>query len=178
MHLFKSTIGSGLLFLPRAFKETGTISGAACSILTGFVTMYTAITTVRCAQILCKRVRVPSLDLGEVASSSFEYGPEFLRKYGRTFKAVTNVMACFAEYQTVIIYILYVATSFQQVIEYFSTIVWDVRIYILLSAPFYCLVSLVPNLQYLTPMSVVGSLFLIAGFFVTLYYFFKDMKSP
>lgn len=70
---------------------------------------------VRCSQILCKRSRVPSLDLGEVARSSFEYGPEIIRRHSKRFKLATNLMACFAEYQTVVIYILYVATSFQQV---------------------------------------------------------------
>lgn len=48
----------------------------------------------------------------------------------------------------------------------------------IISAPFYCLVSLVPNLKYLTPFSVVGSIFLTAGFFVTLYYFFENIETP
>lgn len=55
------------------------------------------------------------MNLGEVAQFSFESGPESLRKYERTFKVTTNVIVCFVEYQTVVIYALYVATSAQQV---------------------------------------------------------------
>ena len=55
------------------------------------------------------------LDLAETARLSFQAGPVKIRKYARLFGVVTNVIICLVHYQAAVIYILYVATSFQQV---------------------------------------------------------------
>lgn len=55
------------------------------------------------------------LNFAETAQFSFQAGPERIRKYGSLFGVVTNVIICFVHFETVVIYILYVATSFQQV---------------------------------------------------------------
>jgi len=55
------------------------------------------------------------LDFAETAQFSFQAGPERIRKYARLFGVVTNVIICFVHFQAAVIYILYVATSFQQV---------------------------------------------------------------
>lgn len=65
-----------------------------------------------------------------------------------------------------------------QIVEYFSTIVWDIRIYVLISTPIYCLMAVLPNLKYLAPVSIIGSIFMIGGFLATLYYFFENMENP
>lgn len=70
---------------------------------------------VQCSQALCRRNRVPMLDFAETAQFSFQAGPERIRKYARLFGVVTNVIICFVHFQAAVIYILYVATSFQQV---------------------------------------------------------------
>lgn len=70
---------------------------------------------VQCSQALCRRNRVPMLDFAETAEFSFQAGPERIRKYARLFGVVTNVIICFVHFQAVVIYVLYVATSFQQV---------------------------------------------------------------
>jgi len=55
------------------------------------------------------------LGFAETAQFSFQSGPERIRKYARLFSVVTNVLICFVHFQAAVIYILYVATSFQQV---------------------------------------------------------------
>lgn len=55
------------------------------------------------------------LDFAETARLAFQSGPVRIRKYARLFGAITNVIICFAHYQSAVIYILYVATSCQQV---------------------------------------------------------------
>lgn len=70
---------------------------------------------VQCSQMLCRRNRVPMLNFAETAQFSFQAGPERIRKYAKLFGVVTNVIICFVHFQAAVIYILYVATSFQQV---------------------------------------------------------------
>jgi hypothetical protein len=55
------------------------------------------------------------LNFAETAQTSFEAGPEGIRKYAKVFAIITNVAICIVHYHGILIYILYVATSFQQV---------------------------------------------------------------
>ncbi|KAK0082372.1 hypothetical protein PV325_010510 [Microctonus aethiopoides] len=122
MHLLKASIGSGILFLPHAFSRAGYVSALMCSIVIGLISCHTAILTVQCSQILCKRIQKPSMDLAEIASTSFKFGPEKIRKYAVSLNVVTNILVCFIQYETAIIYSLYVASSTQQIVKIVVTL--------------------------------------------------------
>lgn len=70
---------------------------------------------VQCSQILCKRSHKTSMDLAETVFTSFQHGPKRIRKYAVHVNVVTNIFVCFIQYETTIIYALYVATSAKQV---------------------------------------------------------------
>ncbi|KAK0094557.1 hypothetical protein PV326_010602 [Microctonus aethiopoides] len=178
MHLLKASIGSGILFLPHAFSRAGYVSALMCSIVIGLISCHTAILTVQCSQILCKRIQKPSMDLAEIASTSFKFGPEKIRKYAVSLNVVTNILVCFIQYETAIIYSLYVASSTQQLLEYFFNLQLNIRIYVIIFLPIYCLLALIPNFKYLVPFSILGALLLGLGFSITLYYLFIDFPSP
>ncbi|XP_014296569.1 proton-coupled amino acid transporter-like protein pathetic [Microplitis demolitor] len=133
---------------------------------------------VQCSHILCKRFKKPSMDLAEIVSSSFALGPKRIRKYTPHFNVITNILICFIQYETVIIYSIYVATSTQQIIENFVDTSINTRIYIIMFLPIYCILALMPNFKYLMPFSILGTIFLVLGFIITLYYFFDDFKLP
>ncbi|XP_071864325.1 proton-coupled amino acid transporter-like protein pathetic [Bombus fervidus] len=178
MHLCKGSIGNGVLFLPNGFRRAGYATSVICSVVIGLLCTHTVVVLVRCSQVLCRRNRIPMLDFAKTAEVSFQTGPKEIRKYGKTFGIVTNVIVCFVHFQAAVIYILYVSTSFQQLIEFFFDVKMDDRIYILALFPFVCLLSFIPNLKYLTPFSVVGALFMLIGISVTLYYLFEDFPDP
>ncbi|XP_058789151.1 proton-coupled amino acid transporter-like protein pathetic [Phymastichus coffea] len=178
MHLLKAAIGSGILFLPYAFRKTGYIAAITCSILVGSISIHTAVLTVQCSQILCKRARIPSLNFAETAEVSFGLGPEPFRKYANAFGVATNVIVCFVQYETAVVYALYIASSLQQVIEYFADAHVDVRWYLMALIPIFIAFSLVPNFRYLVPFSVMGAVFLFFGFCLTFYYLLSDFPSP
>ncbi|RLU22446.1 hypothetical protein DMN91_004724 [Ooceraea biroi] len=98
MHMLKCAIGTGILFLPHAFRRTGYVMSFTCGLI------------VKCSQMLCRRKRVPMLDFAETARSAFQTGPEWIRKYAEPFGVITNVIICFVHFQAAVIYILYVAT--------------------------------------------------------------------
>ncbi|XP_036142916.1 proton-coupled amino acid transporter-like protein pathetic [Monomorium pharaonis] len=178
MHLLKCAIGTGILFLPHAFRRTGYVMSILCGVVVGALCIHTAIIIVQCSQVLCRRNHVPMLDFAETAQFSFQAGPERIRKYARLFGVVTNVIICFVHFQAAVIYILYVATSFQQVIEFFSGFEMDPRVYIVILLPFTCTLGFVPNLKYLAPFSVIGTLFLFLGICIAVYYFLDDVPDP
>lgn len=72
---------------------------------------------VQCSQILCKRARIPSLNFAETSEVAFGLGPGPFRKYANAFGVTTNVIVCFVQYETAVVYALYIASSLQQVRE-------------------------------------------------------------
>lgn len=50
--------------------------------------------------------------------------------------------------------------------------------YILIFLPFFCLLALVPNFNYMTPFSIAGTTFLSCGLLVSISYFLRDIESP
>lgn len=52
------------------------------------------------------------------------------------------------------------------------------RVYIVIFFPFTCALGFVPNLKYLAPFSIIGTLFLSLGVCITFYYFFDDVPDP
>ncbi|CAL7943888.1 unnamed protein product [Xylocopa violacea] len=118
------------------------------------------------------------LNLAQTSEISFQSGPEKIRKYAKSFAILTNVIVCFVQFQATVIYLLYVSTSLQQVIEFFSGVELNARIYILALFPVICLLGFIPNLKYLTPFSLIGSMFMLTGVCVTLSYAIKDFPDP
>lgn len=65
-----------------------------------------------------------------------------------------------------------------QVIEFFSGMEMDVRIYIVALFPFVCLLGFTPNLKYLAPFSIIGFLFMLTGISLTFYYLLDNFPDP
>lgn len=63
-------------------------------------------------------------------------------------------------------------------IEFFSGLELDPRVYIVIFFPFTCVLGLVPSLKYLAPFSVIGTLFLFLGVCISLYYFLREIPDP
>ncbi|KAK2589149.1 hypothetical protein KPH14_001968 [Odynerus spinipes] len=178
LHLMKAATATGILFLPNAFRRTGYVMAIVCGLFVGVIYAHNCVVLVRCAQILCRRHRVPKLDFAETVEVSFLTGPERTRAHGKTFGVFTNIVICFIQYIAVVIYILYVASSFQQLFEFYVNITLDLRLYVILFYPICCLLVLVPNLRYLTPFSAIGTVFFVLGIAVSWIYFLDDFPDP
>ncbi|KAJ8676540.1 hypothetical protein QAD02_012327 [Eretmocerus hayati] len=177
-HLLKASLGSGILFIPHSFQIAGWVSAIVCSLIIGTLVIHTAVVTVQCSQELCKRARVPSLDFAGTCEMSFKLGPKPLQNLGKTFATFTNIIVCTSQFKTAVVYTLYIATAFMQVIEHNLHLDMHVRFYIMLFLPFFLLLSLIPNFAWLAPFSIIGSIFLFSGLIGTTFYLLADFPSP
>lgn len=121
LHLFKSSLGNGIFFLPYGYRRTGYIVAIFCGFFIGILYMHMICTLVQCSQIFCRRNRVPMLDFAKTAEASFLSGPPKIQKYGRTFGVLINVVVCLVHFQGTAISILYASTLFQQIGNFHST---------------------------------------------------------
>lgn len=63
-------------------------------------------------------------------------------------------------------------------IEHFTGVELDVRVYIVAIFPVFCGFGFMPNLKYLVPFSLIGSVFILTGLGVTFYYLLDDFPDP
>lgn len=72
------------------------------------------------------------------------------------------------------VYVVFIATSFHDVINFDLGINWDKRIYIAMVTIAIVLVGQIRNLKVLVPFSATANVFIVVTFAITLYYMFRD----
>ncbi|XP_039285974.1 proton-coupled amino acid transporter-like protein pathetic [Nilaparvata lugens] len=118
-------------------------------------------------------------DVGEIA---FANGPPWARRFSGLAR-VSIIVGLFAAYfATCSVYTVIIATNFQQVIEFYTgddeaTSGERIRLYIAALMIPLVLISWVPNLKKLAPISMVANAFMGVGLLITFYYLSIDLPS-
>jgi len=177
-HLLKASLGTGILAMPIAFKNAGLTVGIICTLLVALVCTHCAYVLVKCAHELYRRTRVTAMSFADVGEVAFRNGPPWGRIYAKACR-VSIVAGLFAAYfGTCSVYTVIIARNFQQVIEHYSGEPLNLRVYIAALLLPLIILSWVPNLKYLAPISMVANLFMGVGLGITLYYLVWDFTSP
>uniref|UniRef100_A0A1B6GKP3 Amino acid transporter transmembrane domain-containing protein n=2 Tax=Cuerna arida TaxID=1464854 RepID=A0A1B6GKP3_9HEMI len=155
-HMIKSSLGSGILAMPVAFKDGGLWTSLVGAIFVGFVYAHCVSILVFSCQTLCVRLRKPRLEFSEIAGSAFRTGPPRLQPYSTFAKGVVDASLFFGWYSTCMVYVVFIGSSLQQVIEYDSGLRLDIRYYIMLAAIFVIPIGLIRNLKFLVPFSFLA----------------------
>ncbi|XP_014300412.1 proton-coupled amino acid transporter-like protein pathetic isoform X1 [Microplitis demolitor] len=177
IHLLKGSLGSGILAMPLAFKNAGLYFGLVATFLIGIICTYCVHILVKCAHTLCRRTQTPSLGFAEVAETAFLVGPEPVQKYARLAKATINSFLVIDLIGCCCVYIVFVADNLSQVIEFYTKVHYDIRIYMALLLPLLLIFSLIRNLKWLAPFSMVANILIAVGISITFYYVFRDTSE-
>ncbi|XP_065368522.1 proton-coupled amino acid transporter-like protein CG1139 [Calliphora vicina] len=172
-HLLKSSLGTGILAMPMAFYNAGLVFGMIGTLVVGFLCTYCVHILVRTSHNICKDARVPSLSFSETAEKVFEYGPTPLRPWANFAKQFVDGSLMATYYAAACVYIVFIATSFHDVINYDFGIKWDVRIYIAMTLVPCLFIGQIRNLKWLVPFSAMANVFIVVTFGITLYYMFN-----
>ena len=84
IHLVKGNIGTGILALPIAMKNSGILLGNVGLAFISFICVYCMHQLLFSATKLCRELQIPFLSYADVAEKSFEYSNIlFFRKYAK-----------------------------------------------------------------------------------------------
>ncbi|XP_055698941.1 proton-coupled amino acid transporter-like protein CG1139 isoform X2 [Phlebotomus papatasi] len=172
-HLLKSSLGTGILAMPMAFKNAGLLFGGIGTIVVGILCTYCVHILVKTSHDVCKKGRVPSLGFAETVEKVFALGPQPIQKFANASKLFVDYALMATYYSAACVYIVFIATSFAKVINFELELDWDVRIYIALIFIPVLIMGQIRILKYLVPFSAIANLFIIVTFAVTLYYMFN-----
>ncbi|KAF9405851.1 hypothetical protein HW555_013573 [Spodoptera exigua] len=179
VHLLKCCLGSGILAMPAAFKNSGLIAGTIGTLIAGFVCTHTVHILVRTSQEVCVDAKKPSLSFAETCGAAFTYGPKRLQKWGNFIKELVDYSMCITYFSVLCVYVVFIGSSMKEILDVYMP---DNP----LSIQAACALTLVPlvlicqirNLKYLVPFSALANLLILVVFVITIYYVFLDLPSP
>lgn len=161
--------------MPIAFMYAGLVGGIVFTIVTSLICTHCSYILVKCAHILYRRTRTTTMSFSEVAETAFANGPKWSRKFAKTAKWTILYSLFITYFGTCSVYTVIVAKNFQQVIEYYYNGPVDLRVLIACLLVPLILLSWVPNLKYLAPVSMIANFFMAIGLGITAYYLVMDM---
>lgn len=122
---------------------------------------------------LCLKTKVPKLNFPETAEKAFENGPSWLKRkapIARAYIEYSLLMGAFSGS----VYIVFIASTFHDIGNFFLQMDLDVRVYILLTAIPVLMISWIRYLKFLVPLSVLANIFVIITILITVFYMFRE----
>ncbi|KAK6636476.1 hypothetical protein RUM43_010137 [Polyplax serrata] len=174
IHLLKGNIGTGILAMPDAFRNSGLLVGFFCTLFMGAICTHCMHMLVKCSHRLCKKRQVGSLGFPEVVETAFELGPEFLQPLAKASKTFVNVFLCITQLGFCCVYFVFVAANLQEFFKYYDINHERTTYLFLLLVPLIIL-NLVKNLKFLTPVSLLASILTVSGLGITFFYMLHDL---
>lgn len=174
-HLLKASLGTGILSMPIAFMYSGIVLGIFATVVTAFICTHCSYVLVKCAHKLYYRTRCSKLSFAEIAEISFRNGPKWARGFAPVAKFSILFGLFLTYFGTCSVYTVIVAKNFQQVLEHWMGSQVDLRMLIgALLIPL-ILLSWIPNLKYLAPVSMIANVFMGLGLGITFYYLVQEL---
>lgn len=177
IHLLKGSLGSGILAMPLAFANGGLWFGLVATFIVGSICTYCVHILVKCSQILCRRAQVPSLGFADVAETAFLAGPPAVQRWSRFARFLINAFLVIDLIACCCVYNVFVATNVKQVLEQYTHVDINIRLYLLALLVPLILLNLIRNLKHLAPFSTVANLCIAVGMGITMYYVLSDVPS-
>ncbi|XP_046734837.1 proton-coupled amino acid transporter-like protein pathetic isoform X1 [Diprion similis] len=176
IHLLKGSLGTGILSMPMAFKHAGLGFGLVAVFFIGAICTYCVHILVKCAHALCRRTQTPSLGFAEVAEAAFFAGPEPVQKYARLAKATINTFLVIDLIGCCCVYLVFIGENVRKVVDGQMGTTTDLRLYIAALLPLLIVFSLIRNLKWLAPFSMLANALIACGLAITFYYIFQYLK--
>ncbi|XP_055590936.1 neutral amino acid uniporter 4-like [Uranotaenia lowii] len=174
IHILNGNLGTGILAMPEAFKNSGLYVGLLGTLSMGVVCTHSMHILVKCAHELCCRHEVPLLSFAEVGQYAVLSGPNCLQRFSSFVKLLINCFLILMQLGFCCVYYLFVAVNIQAFLE---SVGIKTEVLTVLTALFVPLVALnmVRSLKYLTPTSLVASVLAISGLTIAFTFLLKDL---
>ncbi|RVE44648.1 hypothetical protein evm_010667 [Chilo suppressalis] len=177
-HLLKSSLGTGLLAMPMAFKSTGLIPGVIGTIFVAVVATHCVHILVNTSRELCRICRIPSLSYTDTCEQAFKQGPKRLRAYSTSVRYFADSAMAGICIGGTSVYVLFIATSLKDIlIHFFPSNGYSIPLYCWMLLLPLVLITQIRHLKFLEPFSFFANICLLATFGITCYYIFSDLKD-
>ncbi|KAF7283546.1 proton-coupled amino acid transporter-like protein pathetic [Rhynchophorus ferrugineus] len=178
IHLLKSSLGTGILAIPRAFKSAGLLVGLFGTIIIGVLCTHTIHILVKASHKVCSRAKLPSLGFADTAEEVFKQGPKPIRSWARFAKNFVEIALVLTYYCGNAVYIVFITVSMTKLFSYYfpETETWDQYFKLMILIPLIVCCQ-VRELKHMVPFSFVANSMMVVAFGITLYYIFSNISE-
>ncbi|KRF82435.1 proton-coupled amino acid transporter-like protein pathetic isoform X1 [Drosophila virilis] len=177
-HLFKGSVGAGLFAMGDCFKNGGLVGST-------LMLPIIAIMCVHCERLLIrgsllavsKTPGATFYDYPETVEKCFEYGPRPLRCMSRAMKLIVEMFLCVTQFGFCAIYFVFITENLYQVLQQ-NGIDISMSMVMLITLLPAMIPSLMTNLKYISPVSLLANFALLFGLIATLTIAFSDGPMP
>jgi len=175
IHMLKGNLGTGILAMPDAIKNSGLLVGNLGLIVMASICIHSMHMLVNTSQELCRRTGLPFLTYSDVAETSFATSSSpRLRSLAPTARTVIDVFLCITQLGFCCVYFVFVSKNLEQIFDhYYGEINYHIYMLIIL-LPMLLLAS-IRNLKYLSPVSMLANILQFTGLGIIFYYLFQDL---
>ncbi|XP_026313980.1 proton-coupled amino acid transporter-like protein pathetic [Hyposmocoma kahamanoa] len=178
LNLLKSSLGSGVLAMPAAFKDTGIIPGCIGTILVGIIATHCIHILVQTSRDVCKETQEPSLSYSDTCEKVFKHGPKWTRPWSTFFKHFADFAMVAVCLGGTAVYVVFIASSLKDIFDHFyPEQEYDVKIYCAMLLIPLILIAQVRYLKFLVPFSVVANVCFMITFGITCFYTFTGVDN-
>uniref|UniRef100_A0A8D8VXM0 Proton-coupled amino acid transporter 4 n=1 Tax=Cacopsylla melanoneura TaxID=428564 RepID=A0A8D8VXM0_9HEMI len=174
--MIKGALGTGILTMPHAFKNAGYLFGFVGTLLIGAFTTACIQILVRSQYELCRRKKIPYLTYSQILGTALSEGPMRLRWLAPYGECLSFTALVLDEIGALCIYLLFIASNLREVFIQFTSIA-DLWFYMLCLFPPILLISWLPHLKYIVPLSSGATGIMIASLGICLRDIFTDFPS-
>ena len=159
IHMLKGNIGTGILAMPDAIKNSGLLVGNIGLVVMATICIHCMHILVNTSQELCRRTSRPFLTYSDVAEQCFATSSSSrLRGLSSIARTVVDVFLCITQLGFCCVYFVFISQNLQQIFNhYYGEINYHIYMAIIL-VPMLLLAS-IRNLKYLSPQSLCSPIF-------------------
>ncbi|XP_026295649.1 proton-coupled amino acid transporter-like protein CG1139 isoform X2 [Apis mellifera] len=114
IHLLKGSLGTGILAMPNAFRNSGLVTGVIATVIIGVLCTYCLHVLVKAQYKLCKRLRVPILSYPLSMKYALEEGPGCVRWFAPYAPGLVDGFMIVYQLGICCVYIVFVASNIKQ----------------------------------------------------------------
>jgi len=175
IHLLKGNLGTGILAMPDAIKNSGLLVGSIGLVFMATICIHCMHILVNSSQELCRRTNLPYLTYADVTETCFATSSSSkLRAFAPTARRMVNVFLCITQLGFCCVYFVFISQNLQQIFNhYYGEINYHIYMAIIL-VPMLLLAS-IRNLKYLSPVSMIANMLQLVGLAIIFYYLFQDL---
>uniref|UniRef100_T1JSP3 Amino acid transporter transmembrane domain-containing protein n=1 Tax=Tetranychus urticae TaxID=32264 RepID=T1JSP3_TETUR len=179
MNLLKGNIGTGILSMPNAFKNSGIFAGVLTLPVIGFICLHAIFLLITANRKLTVKLKQTELSYEETAEKAFEHGPPLLRPYANLMSKLISAFLTISQFGITMVYILFIAESFRKVCSNYSEEAekFGIYFYIIVCYPFMAALNLIKTLKHLAIASTIANLLQGIGILIILITLSQNLPS-
>lgn len=175
IHLLKGNIGTGILAMPDALKNSGLWFGTCGLVVLSVFCVSCMHLLVNSSAALARKTGAAFLTYPDVAGKAFATSSNrHIRKFQNVARTVISIFLCITQLGFCCVYFVFVSSNLKKVFDqHFHEL--DQMVYMTITLVPMLLLCSVRNLKHLAPISMLANMLQMAGLGLTFFYVLKDL---